>query len=56
MDMSSLIKTALLSSEGLTEDQLGDIKTTIHMTVSNLDKVPEIVLPEEAAYATDIQM
>ena len=56
MDMSSLLKTVLLSSEDLTEDQLGDIKTTMHMTVSNFDNVPEIVLPEEAASATEIQM
>ena len=56
MDMSSLIKAALLSSEDLTEDQLGDIKTTIHMTVSNLDNVSEIMLPEEAASATEVQM
>lgn len=55
-DVSSLVKSIVLSSGTLPEDSLGDIVVSMHMTISNQNGVSDITLPEEAASAIETQL
>ena len=54
MDMGSLVKSILLSTGEVTEEQIGEVKVVMDMTVSNIDGVSEITLPEEAKSAIEM--
>lgn len=55
-DVSSLVKSIVLSSGTLPEDSLGDIVVSMRMTISNQNGVSDITLPEEAASAIETQL
>ena len=54
MDMGDLIKSVLIGSGKVTEDQIGDVKMTMNMTITNVDGVEEVKLPEEAKSAVEM--
>lgn len=54
MDMSDLMKSAFIATGATTEEALTNIKVITSLTITNIDGVSEITLPEEAASA--IQM